>query len=69
MIRDARYAISVDGTLRTHRDTLEAAFEAANVLKACKPHSKVVVRDLQTNEEIDPSEDVERAPAQGRGQL
>jgi hypothetical protein len=30
----ARYAISVDGKLRTHRDKREVALEAANVLKA-----------------------------------
>jgi hypothetical protein len=44
----AQYEISVDGTVRTHRDTLEIALEAANVLKACNPYSKVVVSDLST---------------------
>jgi hypothetical protein len=37
----ARYEISVDGTVRTHRDTRETALEAANVLKACNRYSKV----------------------------
>jgi hypothetical protein len=50
----ARYAIVVDGTVRTHRDMREAAFEAANVLKALRPYTKVVIRDLQTGAEIDP---------------
>jgi hypothetical protein len=50
----ARYAIVVDGTVRTHRDMREAAFEAANVLKALNPHARVVIRDLQTGQEIDP---------------
>jgi signal recognition particle GTPase len=49
----ARYEISVDGAVRTHRDTREMALEAANVLKACRPHSKVVVRDLTTGETIE----------------
>ena len=50
----ARYAIVVDGTVRTHRDRGETAFEAANVLKALSPYAKVVIRDLQTGQEIDP---------------
>jgi hypothetical protein len=29
----ARFAIVVDGVVRTHRDTREAALEAANVLR------------------------------------
>ncbi len=45
---DARYEISVGGTVRTHRDAMEIALEAANVLKACNPYSKVVVRDQTT---------------------
>jgi hypothetical protein len=44
----ARYEISVDGTVRPHRDTREAALEAANVLKALNPYGKIVIRDLQT---------------------
>jgi hypothetical protein len=50
----ARYAITVDGVARTHRDTREAAFEAANVLKALRPYTKVMIRDLLTGAEIDP---------------
>jgi hypothetical protein len=50
----ARYAIVVDGTVRTHRDRREAAYEAANVLKALSPYAKIVIRDLQTGQEIDP---------------
>jgi hypothetical protein len=50
----ARYAVVVDGIVRTHRDTLEVALEAASVLKACHPYSKVVIRDLRTGKEIDP---------------
>jgi hypothetical protein len=49
----ARYEISVDGTVRTHRDALEIALEAANVLKACNPHSKVAVRDVSTGETLE----------------
>jgi hypothetical protein len=40
----------MDGTVRTHRDALDIALEAANVLKACNPYSKVVIRDLSTGE-------------------
>jgi hypothetical protein len=36
----ARYAIVVDGVVRTHRDTLEVALEAASVLKACHPTAR-----------------------------
>jgi hypothetical protein len=50
----ARYAIVVDGSVPTHRDSREPAFEAANVLKALRPYTKIVVRDLQTGQEIDP---------------
>jgi hypothetical protein len=54
MTEGARYAMVVDGTVRTHRDTREAAIEAANVLKAMHPYSKVTICDLQTGEELDP---------------
>ena len=50
----ARYAIVVDGVVRTHRDRLEIAMEAASVLKACRPYSRVVIQDLQTGAEVDP---------------
>jgi len=50
----ARYAIVVDGVVRAHRDRLEIATEAASVLKACRPYSKVVIQDLQSGAEIDP---------------
>jgi hypothetical protein len=50
----ARYQIIVDGVVRIHRDGREVALEAASVLKACRPHSKVVIRDLWTGAEIDP---------------
>ena len=49
----ARYEISVDGTVRTHRDDREIALEAANVLKPCNPYSIVVVRDLSTGETLE----------------
>ena len=49
----ARYEISVDGTVRIHRDDREIALEAANVLKACNPYSNVVVRDLSTGETLE----------------
>jgi hypothetical protein len=49
-----RYAIVVDGIVRTHRDQLEVAMEAASVLKACRSRSRVVIRDLQTEAEVDP---------------
>ena len=54
MTEGARYGIIVDGSVRTHRNTREAALEAANVLKAINPSSKVVIRDLRTGAEIDP---------------
>jgi hypothetical protein len=50
----ARYAITVDGVVRTRRETREAAEEAANVLKALRPYTNVLIRDLQTGVEIDP---------------
>jgi hypothetical protein len=50
----ARYAITLDGEVRTHRDTREAAFDVANVLKSLRPHAKVTIRDLQTGAEFDP---------------
>jgi hypothetical protein len=49
----ARFEISVDGTIRAHRDAREIALEAANVLKACNPNGKVVVRDLSTGETLE----------------
>ena len=48
-----RYEISVDGTVRTHRDTRDIALEAANILTACNPYSIVVVRDLSTGETLE----------------
>jgi len=41
--------ISVDGTARTHRDTLEAA----NVLKALNLYSKVLIQGRQTRDKVD----------------
>ncbi len=58
----ARYAITVDGVVRTHRDSHEAAFEAANVLKALRPYTKIVISDLQTGAEIDPEKPWTTAP-------
>jgi len=55
MTEGSRYEISVDGIVRTHRDSLEIATEAANVLKACKPYCNVVVRDLLTGRIIEPA--------------
>lgn len=49
IVEGARYEISVDGAMRTHRDT----WEMANVLKACRPYSKVVVCDLSTVEMLE----------------
>jgi predicted Rdx family selenoprotein len=46
----AQFEISIDGTLRTYRDTKEIAFEAARVLKSRNPNSEVKVRDLVTGE-------------------
>lgn len=54
MTPSARYEISVDGVVHEHRDLREFAREAANALKALNPHSKIVVRDRWTSEEIDP---------------
>src|SRR5215471_19610981 len=48
MTEGSRYEISVDGIVRTHRDSLEIA----TVLKACKPYTNVVVRDLLTGKVI-----------------
>jgi hypothetical protein len=59
----ARYDISVDGTVRTHGDAQEIAIEAANVLKARSPYSKIVIRDLQTGETM---ENRPRAPKHSR---
>jgi hypothetical protein len=41
MTGGARYAITIDGTVRTHRDVQEIAIEAADSLKAQNPHSKL----------------------------
>jgi hypothetical protein len=49
----ARYEISIDGTVRTHRDVRDIAIEAANFLKAQNPYSKVVIRDLLTGETME----------------
>jgi hypothetical protein len=49
----ARYEITVDGVGRTNRDTREIAIEAANVLKAKNPHSRVMVRDRETGVTIE----------------
>ena len=49
----ARYEISIDGTVRTHRDAGEIAIEAADLLKAQSPYSKVVIRDLWTGEAME----------------
>jgi hypothetical protein len=43
----ARYVITVDGQVRTHRDAREAALETANVLKVLRLYAKVMIRDLQ----------------------
>ena len=53
MTDSARYEISVDGVVRTHRDSQDIALEAANVLKACSPYSKVVIRDLSNGETME----------------
>ncbi len=58
----ARYAITVDGVVRTHRASREAGFEAANVLKALRPCTKIVIHDLQTAAEIDPQQPWTTAP-------
>jgi hypothetical protein len=50
MTGGARYAISIDGTVRTHRDARDIAIEAAEFLKTQNPYSKVVIRELQTGE-------------------
>ena len=42
----AQFEISIDGTLRTYRDTKEIALEAARVLKSRNPNSEVKVREL-----------------------
>jgi hypothetical protein len=46
----ARYQISIDGVARTHRDLPEIAIEAAKYLKLKNPQSRVVLRDLTTDE-------------------
>jgi hypothetical protein len=50
MTEGARYVISVDGTVRTHRGAREIAIETTDFLKARNPYSKVVIRDLLTGE-------------------
>lgn len=42
------FAILVDGTPHSYRDTKLTAMGAAHVLKIRKPHSEVAVKDLQT---------------------
>ena len=44
----ARYELSIDGVVRTHRDLRDIAVEAATFLKSKNPQSCVVVRDLIT---------------------
>jgi hypothetical protein len=53
MTGGARYAISIDGTVRTHRDVQDIAIEAAEFLKTQNPYSKVMIRDLQTGETVE----------------
>jgi hypothetical protein len=60
----ARYEIIVDGIVRTYRDAPDIALEAANVLKACNPHAKVIVRDLSTGQTLE--FDTSDAPARKR---
>jgi hypothetical protein len=50
MTEGARYEVSFDGTVRTHRDARESAIEVANALKAGSPYGKVIIRDLLTGE-------------------
>ena len=45
-----RYQISIDGVVRTHRDLSEIVIEAARYLKSKNPQSRVVLRDLTTDE-------------------
>ena len=44
----ARYEISIDGVVRTHRDIRDVAVEAATFSKSKNPQSRVVVLDLIT---------------------
>ena len=44
----ARYEISIDGVVRTHRDIRDVAVETATFLKSKNPQSRVVVFDLIT---------------------
>jgi hypothetical protein len=46
----AQFEITIDGTPRTHRDLLEHAIEAAQLLKGKNPHSVVAVRDVRTDD-------------------
>jgi hypothetical protein len=44
----ARYAICIDGQVRTNRDVLEVAIEAADLLKSGNPYSKIAILDRLT---------------------
>ena len=44
----ARYEIAIDGTPCTYRDWDNVARQAATLLKAEQPQSKITVRDLWT---------------------
>lgn len=65
MAESARYEISVDDVVRTHRDSLEIATEAANVLQASKPFSNVVVSDLLTGKLIEAAASLPFASVRG----
>jgi hypothetical protein len=50
----ARYEIIIDGVTRTHRDDRKFALEAAALLRSKASGRRVVVKDLATQEIIDP---------------
>ena len=46
----AQFEISIDGTVRSHRDRQDYAIEAGGLLKQRHPQSQVVVRDTRTDQ-------------------
>jgi hypothetical protein len=66
MVDGARYQISLDSTVGTHRDVWEVVVDAAKFLKAQNPHSEIVIRDLQTGETREIAASLPLAPPPAR---
>jgi hypothetical protein len=48
----AKFAIKLDGIVRTHRDFRETAVEAARFLQMLNPTAKVIVTDLRDGSSV-----------------